>query len=307
MIPFLMMTTSRSDRSGFTFRQRLLLLLAFILGMATASVTRGCLFQDTDMTQIQTRMNVCINDLHLPFVDPTAVKMALNFIRDERPGRIHLLGDICDIFSLSRFDKDPNRRLNLQEELDTVRDWLVELRDAAPRAKIIYSEGNHEFRLRKYLMSEAKALAGLRALSLDKLLDFDKLRIRWQAQDRPYRVGHLLFTHGSLISKWSACSAKRHFERYGCCTIHGHTHRLGAFYHTDITDTFGAWENGCLCSLTPDYMTAPDWQHGFSVVWTERSGFFHVEQVAIVRGVYCWHGRVIGKKRDAPHVVEEIA
>ena len=42
-------------------------------------------------------------------------------------------------------------------KLDVVLDWLTELRDAAPRAKIIYSEGNHEFRLRKYLRSEAKA------------------------------------------------------------------------------------------------------------------------------------------------------
>ena len=258
------------------------------------------------MTKLQTRMNVCLGDLHLPFVDETAVKMALNFIRDEQPGRIHLLGDICDLFSVSKFDKDPARRLNLQEELDTVRDWLIELRDAAPKAKIIFSEGNHEFRLRKYLMSEAKALAGLRALSLEKLLDFDKLKIRWQPQGWPYRIGHLLFTHGSLVSKWSASSAKRHFERYGCCTIHGHTHRLGAFYHTDITDTFGSWENGCLCSLTPDYLTAPDWQHGFSVVWTERSGFFHVEQVAIIRGKYCYHGRVIGKNVAAPQIVEEI-
>ena len=101
MIPFLTMTTCRSDQSGFTFRQRLLLLLAFILGMATASVTRGCFFQDTDMTKTQTRMNVCINDLHLPFGDQTAVKLALNFIRNEQPGRIHLLGDICDIMQKS--------------------------------------------------------------------------------------------------------------------------------------------------------------------------------------------------------------
>ena len=101
MIPFLMAMTCRSEPNGFTFRQWLLLLLAFILGMATASVTRGCFYQDIDMTKTQTRMNVCINDLDLPFVDPNAVKLALDFIRDEQPGRIHLLGDICDIMQKS--------------------------------------------------------------------------------------------------------------------------------------------------------------------------------------------------------------
>jgi len=185
MLPFLMMIAFRSESNGFTIRRLLLLLLAFFLGLAMVTMLRGCqLYKDIDMTKTQTRMNVCINDLHLPYEDKTAVKMALNFIRDEQPGRIHLLGDACDLYSISRFDKDPNRRLNLQEELDAVRDWLTELRDAAPRAKIIYSEGNHEFRLKKYLRSEAKALAGLRALSLDKLLDFEKLHIRWQPHDR---------------------------------------------------------------------------------------------------------------------------
>ena len=44
MIPSLMMTTCRSEPNGFTFRQWLLLLLAFILGMAMASTLRGCHF-----------------------------------------------------------------------------------------------------------------------------------------------------------------------------------------------------------------------------------------------------------------------
>ncbi|MDR1493258.1 MAG: hypothetical protein LBT05_11115 [Planctomycetaceae bacterium] len=218
----------------------------------------------------QRNMSIVINDLHVPFQNAAAVKMAVDFIREQKPGMIHILGDACDFYSVSRFDKDPTRRLNLQEEIDAVRDWLRELRDAAPRSRIIYSEGNHEYRLRKYLMSEAKALAVLRALTLEKLLDFDSLKIRFQPQERPYRIGHLLFTHGQYVSKWSAYSAKRHYERFGCSTIHGHTHRLGAFYHTDLTDCFAAWENGCLSTLTPDYVTAPDWQNGFSVVYHNK-------------------------------------
>ena len=254
------------------------------------------------------KLHAVLSDLHLPFFDPTAVKMAVEFIREQRPATVHLLGDVGDYFSISRYDKDPVRRLNLQEELDSIRDWLTELRDAASKAKIIYSEGNHEFRLRKYLRSEAKALAGLRALSLEKLLDFDKLHIRWQPQDRPYRVGSLLFTHGQLVSKWSGQTARQHYERYGCCVIHGHTHRLGAFYHTNIMDTFASWENGCLCSMTPEYITSPDWQHGFSVVWTDRDRF-HVEQIALIDGVYCYHGKTVrkkGKSTDRPKVDDSI-
>ena len=259
------------------------------------------------MSKIQNNLSVCLADVHYPFRNSTAVKMAVSFIKEQRPGRIHLLGDLCDSWALSRFDKDPTRRLNLQEELDAVGDWLVELRDAAPRAKIIYSEGNHEYRLRKYLMSEAKALAGLRALSLEKLLDLDSLHIRFQPQDRPYRVGHLLFTHGQFISRWSGMSAKRHFERYGCCVIHGHTHRLGAFYHSDLDNCYGAWEAGCLSTLTPDYVTAPDWQNGFAVV-NHSNKCFSVELVAIIKNQFWFRGRQYGHSRATPSsIVEDLS
>jgi len=164
---------------------------------------------------------------------------------------------------------------------------------------LIYSEGNHEFRLRRYLRSEAKALAMLRDLRIEKLLGFDELKIRFQPHDRPYRVGSLLFTHGQLVRKWSAASARGHFEKYGCCCIHGHTHRLGAFYHRDIGDTYAAWENGCLCDLAPDYATAPDWQQGWSVVWHERGGYFHVEQIAVVQGKFNYHGKMYGRRRPS--------
>ena len=251
-------------------------------------------------------MSVCVSDLHFPNANTVAVKMVLDFIREQRPGRIHILGDACDMFAISRFDKDPARKDNLQDELDVVRDWLQELRDAAPGARIIYSEGNHEYRLRKYLMSEAKALAGLRALTLEKLLDFQKLRIRFQPQDRPYRVGHLLFTHGQFISRWSGMSAKRHFEQYGCCVIHGHSHRLGAFYHTDINDCYGAWETGCLSTLTPDYVTSPDWQNGFAVV-NHCNRFFSVELVAIINNQFSFRGRTFGKpKMTSSCLVEDL-
>ena len=251
-------------------------------------------------------LGLTIADVHAPFQQKAATQMVIDFIRDVRPGTIHILGDACDLFSVSKFDKDPTRKETLQDELDCVRDLLMEIRDAAPRARIIYSEGNHEYRLRRYLRSEAKALAGLRALTLDKLLDFQQLRIRFQPQDRPYRIGHLLFTHGQHVSRWSGMSAKRHFEQFGCCVIHGHTHRLGAFFHTDISDTFGAFETGCLSTLTPDYVTAPDWQNGFSVIYHSKN-YFHVDQVAIIKNKFCFHGKLYQKRAAVPsNAVEDL-
>jgi len=255
--------------------------------------------------RINKRMGVVLSDAHVPFQDRHVCRMALAFLREHKPATVHLLGDIADFYSISRFAKDPTRREDLQEDIDSARDFLQEVREAAGGAKIIFSEGNHEFRLRRYLASEARALALLRDLRLERQLDFDSLGIQFRPQDKPYRVGPLLFTHGSLVRKWSGASARAHIEKYGCCVIHGHTHRLGTFYHRDIGDIYGGWENGCLCSLNPEYATAPDWQHGWSVVWS-KGDYFHVDQVAVVKGKYCYHGKIYGRRRLSPTAHFEV-
>ena len=254
---------------------------------------------------MQSRLGVVLSDVHVPFQDHTACDMALRFIRQHRPDTIHLLGDICDFYACSKFDKDPCRRETLQDELDETAQFLQRIRRSAPSARIIYSEGNHEFRLRRYLRSEAKALASLRSLQLEKLLDLPSLSIQFRHQDEPYRIGSLLYTHGSIVRKWSAYTAKAHFEKYGCSVIHGHTHRFGSFYHSNITDVHGAWENGCLCGLQPEYVESPDWQQGWSVV-RGRSGYFHVEQVVVIGGRYHYHGTTYGKKRKSISRIKEI-
>ncbi len=144
-------------------------------------------------SQIDRRMGVVLSDVHVPFQDKSVCRMALAFIREHQPATIHLLGDVADFYSISRFTKDPSRKEDLQADLDATRAFLSTVRDAAPSARIVYSEGNHEFRLRRYLASEAKALAMLRDLRLERLLDFESLRIRFQPQDRPYRLSTRAF------------------------------------------------------------------------------------------------------------------
>ncbi len=258
--------------------------------------------------KLDKKMGVVLSDVHVPFQCRDTCNMALAFIREHKPSVIHLLGDISDFYAVSRFAKDPSRKEDLQSELYDTSVFLNRVRDAAGGARIIYSEGNHEFRLRRYLMSEARALATLDSLQLEKLLHLDKYKIEFRDHDKPYRVNSLLFTHGQLVRKWSAYSARAHYEKYGCCVIHGHTHRLGTFYHRDVKDTYVCCENGCLCNLNPDYCTAPNWQHGWSVVWSQKD-YFHIEQVAVVKGRYNYHGKVCGRKKLSPaghYEVEQI-
>lgn len=234
-------------------------------------------------------MRVAVNDQHFPFQDPVAISLSTEFIRSSKPDAIDVLGDLLDFYGLSRFDKDPGRTGSLQEEIDEAGEYLAELRRAAPRAEIRYSLGNHENRLQKYIWQNSAELASLKTLSLPSLLSLDKLKIQCHDDLHPYHVGPLLFVHGTMARKHSGASAKAHYDRFGCPVIHGHCHRLGAYYHRVWDTQHGAWENGCLCSIDPHYALKPDWQQGFSVIYFDGDRFV-VEQVAIINGSYVWHG-----------------
>ena len=235
-------------------------------------------------------LRVALNDHHFPFSDPVAVGLTTEFIRNNRPQAIDILGDLLDIYGLSRFDHDPSRTGCLQSEIDEAKEYLAELRRACPKAEIRYSLGNHENRLQKYIWQNSSELASLKTLHLPHLLELEKLRIHCHDELHPYHVGPLLFVHGTMARKHSGASARAHYERYGCPVIHGHCHRIGAYYHRVWDTQHGAWENGCLCEMDPHYLLKPDWQQGFSAIWFEGQSRFQVEQIAIINGSYVYHG-----------------
>ena len=78
---------------------------------------------------INKRMGVVLSDVHVPFQDKSVCRMALKFLAEHQPATVHLLGDIADFYSISRFVKDPRRKEDLQEDLDAAHDFLAELRD----------------------------------------------------------------------------------------------------------------------------------------------------------------------------------
>ncbi len=236
---------------------------------------------------------VYLSDLHCPHHDPRAVACALSFIRWFDPAKVFLLGDICDFYQLSRFDRRPDRNLELQGDLDATREVLTRIRDAVPSAQVVYLEGNHEARLTKYLWKHPE-VAGLNALRLPHLLGLDDLDISYVSADTVYRYGGLCIEHGEIVRARSGYSARGQLDRRGVSGVSGHTHRLSVHYHTDLAGVHWWAENGCLCGLTPEYLKAPDWQQGFTVTHTDPSGRIAVEQVLVSDGSAVFAGRVFG-------------
>ncbi len=237
-------------------------------------------------------MHIVINDIHFPFQDKKTLELVTKFIYEQSPQVLHLLGDVVDFYNISNFNKNPNRKFTLQDELDQVTEYLFDLRHNLPNTRIIYYEGNHENRLQKHLWSKSPELGTLRALQLQKLLQFKELHIEYFDYNTYNKEKHLALHHGALISKWSGYTAKRVMETVGCSVIVGHCHRLGSSFHTSLGGNHVAYENGCLCQLNPEYMKGkPNWQLGFSVIYFVGDQFF-VTQIPIINYSFIWNGEL---------------
>jgi predicted phosphodiesterase len=234
---------------------------------------------------------VFLTDLHIPYHNKKLLKLIYKFLKDNQPDYIVLGGDLIDFYSLSRFNKDPRRALDIQKDLDILYEFFKMLREICPNTKIIYIKGNHEARLKTYKWTKAPELAYLRCLTpqiLFRLADFD---IEWV--EHRWKYGKLWFMHGDFLSKHSGDSARKNREEYGVNCLTGHSHRSGKSNLTNLGGNIGGWENGCLCLLNPEYMSGiPNWQNSFSVVLDYKEKLFYVNNIDIVKNSFLYQNKL---------------
>lgn len=240
-------------------------------------------------------------DVHFPFESAPGLSLLEQIIADVRPSVIACHGDLLDCYSISRFAKNPQKRISIGEEIELATAHLARISALAPRARRLFFQGNHEERLARTIAQAAEKPALLelmrlptvaRALSWPELLQLDALG--WEFHEKKYVLfDKLVLKHGSKVSKWSAYTARAEWEKYAKSGISGHTHRRGAFEHSDYNGVHGWWEHGCLCDTDPDYVEDPDWQQGFLVVsWSDDRRNFGVEEVRIHDGCAVFRGKL---------------
>jgi hypothetical protein len=234
-----------------------------------------------------------LNDWHIPYHDKRALAVAFNFVEATEP-EIILVDEVVDFYALSKFSKDPRRRLELQNELDEAQDWLWKLKKRFPKSTIKMLESNHDRRLTKYLNSQASELSYLRCLDFAHLLGLDGLGISYL----PHFVYRgVLFKHGDIVRRDSAMSAKAEFMREGCAGASGHTHRAGVFYQTLRGGKYSWVECGCLCTLKPDYVDGiANWQQGVGLfTFEDGSDLYDPKVFTINKYKVLWGSRTIGE------------
>ena len=172
---------------------------------------------------------VVIPDTHHPYQDEEAIQKVLKFIKDYKPTKIIMLGDHVDFYALSRFDKDPERITSLQGEIDSVQSLFKDLRKVF-KGDITYLEGNHEYRLIKYLMRNPEISSLKNLNTVPALLGLKEYGIKYKKMEIIHSV---IFKHGDIVRRYSGYTARGEFENEGTSGISGHTHRIGSHYHTN--------------------------------------------------------------------------
>lgn len=241
---------------------------------------------------------VVIPDVHLPKHDPESLAIAENLCAHLQPDIIVQIGDLLDVYKLSRFDKDPASKTTLQDELDHGVEFWRRIRDRNPHAELHWKEGNHEERLRKFLWSKAGELACLRALDFTELMCLDKFGVTFHAANSRFNVGPLKITHGKATGGGRSGNAAHAELSCGVSGISGHTHRLARVWHSNDAGTREWIEAGCLCRLDAEYVgdKNPNWQHGLVVGhWIQAHDINRVDLqiVPIQGGVAHYQGDLI--------------
>jgi predicted phosphodiesterase len=228
---------------------------------------------------------VWLGDQHVPDHDVKTNAAVFRYLKEERPDYVILGGDMLDFSCISSHNRDNLRRIEsrrLQKEFDAGNKYLDALQRAVGNIPIVYLEGNHEFRVERYIDVNPQ-LEGL--FTVPEKLKLKERGINWiksWSETKPFRVGKALFLHGLYHSK---NHANLMVQNFGSNIFYGHTHDTDCASLITMGDstTKIAQALGCLCNYRQYYLKGRPtrWQQAFGVFWFRKDGYFNHSVVRI--------------------------
>lgn len=216
-----------------------------------------------------------LSDIHIPYHDVKAIKVALKHGKEQKVDTIYLNGDILDFFTLSFHEKNPKNRPGTKQELEMAREFFAYLRQEFPKATIYFKPGNHEYRLERYLYLKAPELLDCEEFQLKVLLNLAKYKIIFIEKRTKTYFGHLLVEHGDRMKGNGGVNpARTLYMRYKRHVLSGHFHRKSEHVEKVYDGSLvTAFSTGCLCELEPEYYEVNNHSHGTSIVEMNGDNF----------------------------------
>jgi hypothetical protein len=233
--------------------------------------------------------HLIIPDLHAPYHDERAWRLALKVGRFLRPDVIVTLGDFIDNYCVSGHRKNPKRARELSYEVDNARARLRELETLGARKKHFLG-GNHEHRLERYLCDRAPELYGM--VTIDELLRLKPNGWKYVHYGQTLRLGDTSFTHD--LGKCGENAPNKARDTYRTHAVIGHVHGMRLDYKGGLVGAAFGW----LGSLEhADYMHGAEagyrWQHGVGIGYLDGRGRMHLTPVAFLDGKCVVNGTLL--------------
>jgi hypothetical protein len=260
-----------------------------------------------------------------PFHDEAAMSVALQILTAEQHDngveQVVNLGDYLDLPAQGKYEQEASFAFTTQHAVDRGHLFAAHQRAAAPNAKVVILEGNHDRRMQKFIQANALSSFGLRranapeswpVMSLPYLMRLDELDVHyidaypagmWWINDK------LRAIHGDKVNSGGSTAMKYTNEMPHISTIFGHIHRQEIQSKTTF-DREGKIKvmgisPGCLCRIDGHVPSVKgsvgidgkpvtyweNWQQGIAIVRYKDEGSFHVDLIHIDDGKTLYKGQ----------------
>lgn len=215
---------------------------------------------------------VVFSDLHVPYHDHDAWNLFLLQLPKLKPDVVVANGDVGDVYSCSRYDKDPRRKLLLMDELRELEAEMQRLQAAAD-CPLVFIEGNHEARIGKQVMSSVPELAGM-VRPLREVLNLDA---EWREYGEVLHIGDVIYTHD--VGHCGKTTTDKSLQTVRQNVVVGHSHHAGIAYAGAVGRQEPMWcmntghLSDVLFATYASQFAKVNWTQGFGVVdYTDGHG-----------------------------------
>jgi predicted phosphodiesterase len=224
-----------------------------------------------------------IPDTHIPYHDQRAYELMLKVAKDTKNLKeIVILGDYADFYAASAHGKHPKFTHVLMDEVSQVRKELERLAKMFPNVKRVFIQGNHEYRLERYIYNNAPDLFGI--IDTRSILKLDELGyefVPYGANQKYSVMGSKLYARHEPIGG-GVHAASSTVDKAGCSMIFGHIHRIQQYRKVfiDGADHMAAcpgWLGDKNHPVMGYLKNHAQWQSGFAFAHIVENGHFHVD------------------------------
>jgi predicted phosphodiesterase len=208
-----------------------------------------------------------------------------NYLSDTAVDEIVFAGDVMDHNSISSHNVGNLRAVSgetLDIDYEHANKGLDEIHQAAPDAKFVMIEGNHDWRPEALINAQPQLKGRVETPLGLKLKKRGWLWVPYWSQGTVYDVGKASFGHGRYTNLHHAY---KHALSYGRNFYYGHLHDVQS--HTveraGDNEKYEASSMGCLCSYRQYWLKGRPtrWQQAFGVFHFLPNGFYNKYTVRI--------------------------